>query len=308
MLERRDGKLVLPVSVSPEYRGSQMDACGENASFQLAAFHRLAMNLQKAAKWLGVDAEPSLQDVLDNLPKASLATCGRTQEIALWDGTVLEESHRHHSHLAGLCPFDIIDPEAPEWRSIVAASIRRWLHNGMGLWSGWCVPWAAMLQNRLGNADAAELMLEIWRKTYNNPGGGSLHDAAFTGFTLMVGRPQIMQMDGAMGALTAVQDMFLHARQGVIHLFAGVSMQHRDVFFKDMQAPGGFKISAWRANGISRAKVTAARDNTLKLVFHGATAAKVKIIMDNNEQFVEAQKPFTLDMKAGCTVMIDFLA
>lgn len=308
MLERRDGRLVLPVSVSPEYRGSQMDAWGENASFQLAAFHRLADNLMKAAKILGVAEEPSWSDVAEHLPKASLAPCGNNNyEIALWDGTVLEESHRHHSHMAGLCPFDIIDPEDPQWRSIVANTVRRWLYHGMGLWSGWCVPWAAMINNRLDNGDAAELMLQIWRKTYNNPGGGSLHDAAFRGFTLMVGRPQIMQMDGAMGALTAVQDMFLHSRQGVLHIFAGVSALHRKVSFEGMPAPGGFKVSAWREPQVSRVRVTAFRDNTLKLVFHGPTGSKVKVQTERQEFHLQYKRMLSIGMVRGETLTLDFI-
>jgi hypothetical protein len=36
MLERDGDEFVLPVSVSPEYRGKAMNAWGRNASFQLA--------------------------------------------------------------------------------------------------------------------------------------------------------------------------------------------------------------------------------------------------------------------------------
>ena len=42
----------LPVSVSPEYRGSEMNAWGRDASFQLAALHRICRILpQAAAAW-----------------------------------------------------------------------------------------------------------------------------------------------------------------------------------------------------------------------------------------------------------------
>ena len=36
--------------------------------------------------------------------------------IGLWDGLELEKSHRHHSHLAGLYPFDTLDINDKEWR------------------------------------------------------------------------------------------------------------------------------------------------------------------------------------------------
>ena len=52
MLEERGDALVLPVSVSPEYRSAQMDAWGANASFQLACVHALNEALIDAARVL----------------------------------------------------------------------------------------------------------------------------------------------------------------------------------------------------------------------------------------------------------------
>lgn len=49
----RKRRLSMPVSVSPEYNGSGMNAWGRDASFQLAALHALAQALPKAAAVLG---------------------------------------------------------------------------------------------------------------------------------------------------------------------------------------------------------------------------------------------------------------
>ncbi|MBO4344591.1 MAG: hypothetical protein J5833_02475 [Victivallales bacterium] len=302
MMERNeDGSLSLPVTVSPEYRGDAIDAWGVNSSFQLAAAKRLALNLVAAAKMLGLPPDPAWQDVIDHLPTATL----KDGEIALWDGLLLEESHRHHSHLAGICPFDVIDPEATEWKDVIAKSVWRWNQLGMGQWSGWCVPWAAMIQNRLGNADAAELTLDIWRRLYTNIGGGSLHDGYFQGITIMCCRPQLMQMDGAMGAVTAVQDMLLHSRQGVIHLFAGCPKRHRNVSFAKMPAPGGFRISATRDDGNAQVRVTASRDNVLRLVCH-CDATAVTIHRTNGSETRPVNGVLSLEMAANEPIRLEY--
>jgi len=271
-LERQpDGTLWLPLSVSPEYRGAQMNAWGANASFQLAAFHRLARNLVAAAGLLGEEPAPQWLEVIGKLPLAALVKneAGR-EEIGLWDGLLLEESHRHHSHLAALCPFDVIDPGEPAWQAVVSASIDRWVKLGRGMWTGWCVPWAAMLECRLGNPDAAEFLLEEWRHLYTYKNGGSSHDAVFPGACSAYGWCKgVMQMDATMGALTAIQDMLMHSRQGVLHLFAGISPRHEEAAFGWMAAPGGFQVKACRNRECSLVAIRARRDGEVTVVFHG---------------------------------------
>ena len=247
-----------------------MNAWGKNASFQLAAIHRLTLDLIETARILGMQTDRRWEKVRVSLPQASLfVAAGGGREIALWDGLALEESHRHHSHLGGICPFDTIDPDAAEWREIVANSIRRWIRLGMGQWSGWGTTWAAMIYSRLNNGDMAELILELWKRVYTNPGGGSLHDAFFPGVTLIDSRPHIMQMDATMGALTAIQDMLMHSRQGTIHVFAGVPRRWKHVSFENMPAPGGFLVSASRkGDDCLTVTVTATRAQPLSIVVH----------------------------------------
>jgi len=275
-----DGSLELPVSVSPEFRGRRMDAWGANSSFQLAAVHRLAENLITAAKILNVPCDPFWHKVLTKLPKASLwdksspddtfrtgwLTGG--QEIALWDGQPLKESHRHHSHLAGIHPFDIIDLEDPEWQPIISNTRKRWIANGMGQWSGWSMPWAAMLHCRLHGAEAAELMLEIYNNVFVNEGGGSRHDPYFKGFSLLgeFNRGEIMQMDAAMGAVTAIQDMFVQSRRNILYVGAGIPARWENSGVRGMPAPGGFRVSCdFNRGKCTFLEITATRDNELKL-------------------------------------------
>jgi hypothetical protein len=265
MLEADGTRLALPVSTSPEYKGAAMDAWGRNASFQLACVHMLGESLVRSAQVLGLAPEPAWEDIRERLPKASLCGPVGQERIGLWDGQDLDETHRHHSHLGGLCPFDVLDPADPEWKAVIERSIAHWIYRGPGLWSGWCVPWAAMLHLRLGNADWTELLLDILERVFTNEGHGTRHDGFVSGFTLMgVGpaggaeapgapgtrRAEIMQMDAGMSAVAAIMEMMLHTRRGVNYLFAGAPAHWRKVSFGPMRTEGAFLVSAAREDGV----------------------------------------------------------
>lgn len=250
---RRDGDgFELPVSVSPEYRSKRIDAWGKNASFQLACIHWLCEALQLAAQVLGEEPRPIWQEIAQKLPRACVEGEQEQEQIMLWSGTTLEESHRHHSHLAGITPFDVLDPTDPQWEAVIKRSIDHWIATGMGRWSGWCMPWAAMLQTRMGHADAAELVLAIWERLFTNEGYATLHDVHFPGISLMGAggqRPEIMQMDASMSAIVAIMELLLHTRRGVHYLFSGAPGRWGDVSFEKIRTEGGFLVSARRNEG-----------------------------------------------------------
>ena len=261
-----DGKLAFAATVSPEWWGDgpPNDAWGRNASFQLAACHRLARDLVEAAGMLGVAVEPSWLETQQKLPlyaKARQTSCVRRTEweIGLFEGKRLPESHRHHSHMAGITPFDTLDFEHDgEVRDAVRETFITWTQHGPGLWAGWSMPWASQLSSRIGAADMAAWYLKTWKDIFNNPGHGSLHNPHYPGYSLIwrgpfdgCGNPdgEIMQLDGAMGAVAAVQEMLCHERQGVVRLFAGTPQKWRKVAFENFLVAGGFKVSARREDG-----------------------------------------------------------
>ena len=282
-------RLSLPVSVSPEYNGSQMNAWGRDASFQLAALHETARLLQQAAKLLALPEDARWAEVRTRLPLYTLtgvqpgAYRGR---IALWQEQDLAGSHRHHSHLASIYPFCTIEPLADEHREIVANSLTHWTNRGAGQWTGWCIPWAAILCARCGLADAATTWLQWWKSNFTNIGHGTLHDADFGGCSSWnqnaLATPdfhrgpefrEIMQMDAGMGAVTAILELLVQCRQDGIYVLPGLPKHWHSLTFDGIRTEGAFLLGGTVREGeLCEIRVTSLAGGPIELVhgFHKA--------------------------------------
>ena len=247
MMEERGGRLSIPLGPSPEWGADDVrKAVGRDPSFQLAAAHRLARDLGEAASLLGERPDPRWTDVERRLPP--YVADGKTG-IMLFEGQPFTESHRHHSHMAGLYPFDTVAAADGTNPPVVGMTYKRWVMMGTGFWSGWCVPWASVLHTHLGSADAAVHALRSWKTFYNNPGHGSLHDAFRPGFTVMMGRPTVMQMDGQCAAVTAVMELMAHEVGGKVFFFRGCPGSWKDVSFENLALSDGTRVRGRRVNG-----------------------------------------------------------
>ena len=187
----------------------------------------------------------------------------------LWKGQDLDESHRHHSHLAGLTPFRILDPRG-EHADILRHSLDWWTRRGPGAWSGWCVPWAAMIHARRGRPDAAVTWLHTWNRVFTTRGRASLHNADFPGVSSLAGKvdrtDDIMQLDGRFGALSAVLELLVQDWNDEVRLLPALPRDWTDLSFEGILAPGGFLLDADVVDGrISRVRVRATRSGTLRL-------------------------------------------
>ena len=246
MMEERDGRLSIPLGPSPEWGAADVrKAVGRDPSFQLAAAHRLARDLVDAAALLGEGADPMWLDVIKRLPAYTKGPGG----FQLFEGQPFVNSHRHHSHMAALYPFDTIDFADKAVNGDAFETYRNWVYKGTGEWSGWCVPWASILHTHFGNADAAAYMVRAWKTFYNNPGHGSLHDAFREGFTVMCGRKTVMQMDGQCAAATAVMEMMAHEVGGKVEFFRGCPESWREVSFENLALSDGRRVSGSRVDG-----------------------------------------------------------
>ncbi|MEI8310804.1 MAG: glycoside hydrolase family 95-like protein [Verrucomicrobiota bacterium] len=267
MMERVDEagggwRFSLPLSVSPEYNGSSLDACGRDASFQLAACHSITRILSQASRLLGEPEDSRWAEVGAHLP--SYTTIGSDARIALWENQDLDESHRHHSHLAAIWPFATVDPFADEHWKTVGSSLRHWGVKGAGRWTGWCLPWASILCGRCGLPDAAVAWLKWGQMLFTDVGHGTLHDPDFAGaggswsdgildrpgFLRGEEFPEIMQMDAAMATVTAILELCLQSRGDTIHVLERLPKHWREFRFDGIRAEGAFLVGAEVRRGL----------------------------------------------------------
>ena len=251
MMEERDGRLSFPLAPSPEWGGANpKGSVGRDPSFQLAACHRLAKDLIAAAEMLGEKPDSMWLDVEKRLPAYTADESG----FLLFEGQPFVESHRHHSHMAGLYPFDTIDLGKAAARKAANATYDTWVMKGTGLWSGWSVPWASILHTHFGHADAAADKLRAWDRYYTNPGHGSCYDAQAPGFSVLTGS-DIMQMDGQCAAVTAVMEMMAHEVNGKVEFFRGCPESWKEVSFENIRLSDGTSVSGSRINGVVKTSV-----------------------------------------------------
>ena len=265
MDEDAQGRLSLPVSVSPEYNACQMDAWGRNASFQLAAVHALLTDLREGARLLGKKPDPAWKKMADALPRVTVTKGESGEEIALWENQPLEESHRHLSHLAGITPFGTLDPDSERDRALIDNADLTLLHLGMGRWAGWSFPWASQIKTRLGNADAALLMLDLWERTYTTATGLSLYFPRSKMITMPFDIREVMQMDAECGCLSALFDLFAYHEREVIFFFRGIPARQRAAF-RDIRLPYGLRASGRMGNGRMSVTLTAEKEDVRTLV------------------------------------------
>ena len=299
MHEMVNDKMSLPISVSPEYRASKIDAWGRDASFQLAAWHMISQILPEAAAVLGEPVDPRWAEVAEKLPPYTLVN----NRIGLWDALELEESHRHHSHLAAIWPFESIEPLAEQHWEIVANSIEFWNKTGAGGWTGWCVPWASILCSRLELADAAVTWLGWMLDNFTNVGWGTLHDADFAGTATHNGgalrardgnkRPEIMQMDATMGFVSAVTELLVQNRHDGIHVLPAIPRRWREFSFDGIRCEGAFLVGASVEGGrVVEVRVRSEKGGRLRL--HPGANAVVEREMSADETWIwHAESPET---------------
>ena len=249
-------RLSIPLGPSPEWGSSDVrHAVGRDPSFQLAAAHRLARDLIDAAKLLKCEADAAALEIEKRLPAytASDPNVG----IDLFEGQHFVDSHRHHSHMAGFYPFDTIDMTKDQ--RTLERTYHTWIMRGTGQWTGWCVPWASILHTHVGNSYAAVRMLQDWDYYFCNPGHGSHHDGFVHGFTVFgrggygpIGnevRHDVMQMDGACAAATAVMELLVHEVNGKVEFFKGCPPEWKEVSFENVALSDGRRVSGHRIGG-----------------------------------------------------------
>lgn len=286
-LREHEGRLSIPLAISAEYgfifpvvvNGKpRSQNAGRDPSNQLMCAHMLASALLEACDVLQIAPNPIWQEIQRRLPLYTLGGNPGQEHILIWEGQDLDVCHRHHSHLAMIYPFATYNPADPEQARVVSNTVDHWIFRGMGQWSEWCYPWAAIIHARMGFSESPMQLLRLWRDLFINEAWATVYLPRFQGLTVHrradmlkpKATSEIMQLDGTMAGATAILEMLAHEQAGVIHLFRGLPAQWTDAEFTNIRLPGGIRISATMKRGkLSDVRLTGPRACTMPVEFRG---------------------------------------
>jgi alpha-L-fucosidase 2 len=161
----------------------------------------------------------------------------------------LDASHRHHSHLMPLFPLGDISVEGTDDdRRCIEASVRRLERLGIGEWTGWSFPWASLIASRIGRAEMAAYMLNLYIDSFVFPNGFHVNgDWRKNGVCLFHYEPFTMEAECA--ATAAVTEMLMQSWGRTIRLFPATPSSWEDASFEGLLAEGCVTVSASRRAG-----------------------------------------------------------
>ena len=136
-----------------------------------------------------------------------------------------------------------------------------WDARGTFAWTGWCVPWAAVLNVHAGRPAQAVKLLHDFDEYFTNPGHAPRCFAWKPGFCQFVsstpklgkdGRHlghEVLDMDGLLSACAAVMEMMAHDVNGKPEFFRGCPDEWKDVSFENIALSDGRRVSGRRLDG-----------------------------------------------------------
>ncbi len=240
-----DGKLATCPSVSPENTyilpdGVRGCVCA-GSSMDNQILRDLFAGFLKASKVLGICDEvvEKSEEILQRLPGTKIGKYGQIMEW-MEDYDEAAPGHRHISQLYALHPsHQITVDKTPELAEAASKTLERRLAHGGGH-TGWSCAWIVNLYGRLGDgAKAYQNLQKLWsQSTFPN-----LMD------THPRGKGHTFQIDGNLGAVAAIAEMFAQSDEDRVLLLPALPKQWDKGCVKGLVIPGGGRIDLEWAEG-----------------------------------------------------------
>lgn len=266
LTENAEGKLVTPVSTSPENAfimadGTPASVC-EGSTMDMAIVRNLFLNTIAASEELGMDI--TLRNELKRkCPMLQGYRTGSQGQILEWDKEYKESEphHRHASHLFGLYPGHDITASDPE----LFRAARKSLEMRGNRTTGWSMAWKIALWARLADGDNASDAL------YNlinliEPSGTPANEGGLYR-NMLNALP--FQIDGNFGATAGIAEMLLQGDGENILLLPALPGSWESGSVKGLKARGGYTVDIDWNSRIVNAVIHSANDRKVTVSAFG---------------------------------------
>ena len=224
-------------------------------------------------------------------PRLAPNQIGKHGQLQEWldDWDEIEPQHRHLSPLWGLYPGHEISPEqTPAFAAASAVTITR---RGTG-GCGWSYAWKMGLRARLYDG---ELALDQFKAL--------LAKSSLKNMFSLCGKA--LQIDGNLGATSAIAEMLLQSQREVIHLLPALPREWSEGRVTGLRARGGVTVDlAWASGRLTEASMQANHQERIMIRAPGNVAATA----GGKRVSVERVSPetFTITAKPGVKYLLSF--
>ena len=232
-----DGKYHMDPSRSPEFEDTGTPALAPDANYALMSASWVFQTLLKMDAELGINDEQHSvwQEELDNLVPFPQNEFG----YKVFGDYGFDTGHRHYSHLIGIFPYHIINPEqGVKAREIITKSLDRWqtLTQVSG-YAGYTFSGGSPMYATLGDGDKALSTLDLMN-THNLLQQNTMY---FEGGGAVIETP--------LSVVESIDYMLLQSWNGIIRIFPAVPSRWKNISIKNFRTEGAFLVSANYSNG-----------------------------------------------------------
>lgn len=225
-----DGRLHLPLSISPEYPDMAPDC-----NVDLALIRWGCQTLLNICERLNIEDALKIKwnEVLNKLVDYPVNENG----LMIGTGVPFEKSHRHYSHLLMIYPLSIMNWEQVENRELIDKSLKHWM--GLkGAHRGYSYTGASAISSRIGRGNDA---LEYLNKFLDQK------DFPITRNTMYLEAGPVIETP--FSAASSIHEMVLQSWGDKIRVFHAVPDSWKNVIFDNLRTEGAFLVSAVRKEG-----------------------------------------------------------
>jgi alpha-L-fucosidase 2 len=292
LVKGEEGRLHLPVAVSPEYPDTAPDT-----NYDLSLLRWGLMTLIATNERLGLEdpMESKWRETLANLtPNPVDPQTG----FMIGAGVPFAKSHRHYSHLFSIYPLHLVDPQSSKDRPLAEKSIDHWMSLNQAF-RGYSFTGASAMSAWLGRKEDSVRLLNQFLDS---------HVKANTMY--LEAGPVIESPLSAAASLHEIllQSWSMEPFGSHIRVFPSVPDEWKDVSFDRLLAEGAFEVSAVRRGGKTKfvqlkslvgSPCRVSTDLEEPVVASGDRDFKLSAEKDRNDQ-----RTYVIDLKKGETVVL----